>query len=162
MVEGVGWDVPIDMSRQKIVLRRRVMLQRVRPPNGQSFLARYERVSKRNLPRDVAVRNTREIGPRNRTRSKKQTGRNILGAIAKLGIKLGAKALGSTGLLKKGLGVGAKAINSDIGRKLVDEGIKQSPELYRLGTSKIRGKNLKKALEYVVANYIVKEAQKKQ
>ena len=65
-------------------------------------------------------------------------------AIAKLGIKLGAKALGSTGLLEKGLGVDVKAINSDIGRKLVDEGIKHSSELYRLGTSKIRSKNVKK------------------
>ena len=120
------------------------MPQRVRPPKGQSFLARYERVSRRNFPRKVTVRHTKQIGPRNRRGSKKQTGRNILGAIAKLGIKLGAKALGSTGLLKKGLGVGVKAINSDIGRKLVDEGIKHSSELYRLGTCKIRTKNVKK------------------
>ena len=56
MVEGVGWDVPIDMSRQKIVLRIRVMPQRVRPPKGQSFLARYQRVSRQNLPRTVTVR----------------------------------------------------------------------------------------------------------
>ena len=132
------------MSRQKIVLRIRVMPQRVRPPKGQSFLARYQRVSRQNLPRTVTVRHTKQIGPRNRRGSKKQTGRNILGAIAKLGIKLGAKALGSTGLLEKGLGVDVKAINSDIGRKLVDEGIKHSSELYRLGTSKIRSKNVKK------------------
>ena len=64
-------------------------------------------------------------------------------------------------MLKKGLGVGVKAINSDIGEKLVDEGIKQAPELYRLGTSKIRNKNAKTALESEVANYVVKEAQKK-
>ena len=64
-------------------------------------------------------------------------------------------------MLKKGLGVGVKAINSDIGGKLIDEGIKYAPELYRLGTSKIRNKNVKTALESEVANYVVKEAQKK-
>ena len=64
-------------------------------------------------------------------------------------------------MLKKGLGVGVKAINSDIGGKLIDEGIKHSPELYRLGTSKMRNKNVKTALESEVANYVVKEAQKK-
>ena len=64
-------------------------------------------------------------------------------------------------MLKKGLGVGVKAINSDIGGKLIDEGIKHDPELYRLGTSKMRNKNVKTALESEVANYVVKEAQKK-
>ena len=62
---------------------------------------------------------------------------------------------------QKGLGVGVKAINSDIGKKLVDEGIKHAPELYRLGRSKISNKNVKRALESEVTNYIVKEAQKK-
>ena len=64
-------------------------------------------------------------------------------------------------MLKKGLGVGVKAINSHIGGKLIDEGIKHAPELYRLGTSKMRNKNVKTALESEVANYVVKEAQKK-
>ena len=119
-------------------------------------------MSTRRLPRNVTVRSTRQIGPRNRKGSKKHTGGNILGTIAKLGTKLGAKALGSTGLLKKGLGEGVKAMNSDIGKKLVDEGIKQTPELCHLETFKISNKNVKRALESEVANYIVKEAQKKQ
>ena len=59
--------------------------------------------------------------------------------------RLGFKALTSTGLLRKGLGVGARSINSDVGKKLVDEGIKHATELYCLGTSKIRNKNMKKA-----------------
>ena len=58
------------------------------------------------------------------------------------------------------MSAGAKAINSDIRKKLEDEGIKQAPELYHLETSKIKNKNVKKALESEVANYIVQEAQK--
>ena len=129
------------MPKQKIILRRRVTPQRVRLPNGQSFLARYERVNRRDLPRNVTVKRTRQIGPRNKRRRKTQKGGNLLGTLA----KLGKKALTSTRLLKKGLGVGVKALNSDIGKKLVDEGIKHAPELYRLGISKIKNKNVKRA-----------------
>ena len=39
---------------------------------------------------------------------------------------------------------------------------KHAPKLYKLGTSKISNKNLRKALNSYVANYIVKETQKKQ
>ena len=88
---------------------------------------------------------------------KTQKGGNLLGTIA----RLGTEALTSTCLLKKGLSAGAKAINSDIGKKLIDEGIKHAPELYRLGTSRIRNKNVRKALESEVANYVVQEGQKR-
>ena len=46
-------------------------------------------------------------------------------------------------------------------KNLIDEGIKHSPELYRLGTSKIKKKSVREALESDVADYIVQETQKK-
>ena len=101
------------MPKQKIILRRHVTPQRVRLPKRQSFLARYERVSRRNLPRNVTVKQTRQIGPRNKRRRETQKSGNLLGTLA----KLGTKAMTSTELLKKGLGVGVKTLNSDIGKK---------------------------------------------
>ena len=80
----------------------------------------------------------------------------MLGQIAKWGAKLGAKTL-----FKKGLSTGSKALSSEIGRKLIDKGIKHASELYKLGTSKNKNKIVEKALESDVADYIVKEAQKK-
>ena len=103
------------------------------------------------------MRQTRQIGPQNKRKCKTQIGGSIFGTI----VMLGTKALISTGLLRKGLGVGARAINSEVGKELINEGIKLAPELYCLGTSKIRNENMKKALESEVANYVVKEAQKK-
>ena len=44
-------------------------------------------------------------------------------------------------------------------KKVIDEGIKHAPQLYKLGTKKIKKKNLKKALESDIANYAVKQAQ---
>ena len=46
-------------------------------------------------------------------------------------------------------------------KKLIDKGIKHVPELYKLGTSKIKNKSMKNTLESDVADYIVKETQKK-
>ena len=147
-------DAANDMPRQKIVLRRRVTPQQVKLPHGQSFLARCKRVSWQNLPRNVTVR---QIVPRKK-KCKTQKGGKLLGTIG----RLGTKALTSTGLLKKGLGAGAKAINSDIGKKLVEERIKHAPEFYHLRSSKIKNKNVRKTLESEVAKCVVQEAQKKQ
>ena len=68
---------------------------------------------------------------------------------------------GAKNVFKKGLDVGSRAITSEISKKLIDEGIKHAPELYKIGTSKIKNKNLKKALESDVATYIVEETRKK-
>ena len=113
-----------------MLFRRRVTPQRARLPNGQSLLGRYERVSRRNLPRSVTGRRTRRIRPRKNWKNKKGW------KLFRDSSKVGPKAPASTVLLKKVLSLGAKAINSDIGKKLVDEWIKHAPGLYRLETSK--------------------------
>ena len=41
---------------------------------------------------------------------------------------------------------------------MVDKGIRYAQELYRLGTSEKKSKNVKRPLESEVANYIVQEA----
>ena len=142
--------------RQTILLRRRTTPQRVHLPNGQSFLAMYKRVSRQNLPRNITIKQTTQIRPRNRRMKETQKGGSILGELAKWVVKLGAKTL-----FKRGISTGTKALSSEIGKKLIDEGIKHAPYLYKFVTSKIKNKNLKKALESDVANYIVQETQKK-
>ena len=63
--------------------------QRIRLPNGQSFLERYERVSRQNLPRNVNIKQTRRIGPRNRHTKRAQRGGIMLRQLAKLGVNVG-------------------------------------------------------------------------
>ena len=58
--------------RQKIVLRRRAVPSNTTLPNGTSFAARYERVSKKNLPGNIRVTNARIISPRKRRTKKKK------------------------------------------------------------------------------------------
>ena len=109
-------------------------------------MARYERVSRKNLRRNVTIKIAQQIGLRQR-KWKTQKGSSFLGNI----VNLGTKALTSTGLWKKGLDVGSRAISSEIGKK-IDKGIKHVQNLYKFGTSKIKNKNLKRALDSDIAD----------
>ena len=142
-----------DMVREKILLRQKVAPKRITLPNGHSFVARYERVSKKNLPRNVTINKAQTIGPRRQRKRKMQQGTGILGSVLNLG-----KNLLTSGTLEKGFDLGSKAISSEIGEKIINEGIKHAPDLY--GTKKVKNKNLKKALESDIVNYAVKKAQK--
>ena len=144
------------MMREKILLRRRVVPKKVTLPIGQTFYAKYEKTSRRNLPRNATIRKNRTIEPRQqRTRKIQQVGRT-LGNIVKLGAKLGA-----SNLLKRKVRAGTKPLSSGIGKRFIDEGIRHAPDLYRFGTSKIKQENIRKALESDAANYIVEEMHKK-
>ena len=153
-LEVKGVDVE-DTHRNKILSRRKITPQRVTLPNGQSFLVRYKRVSRKNLPSNVTIRRSRTIGPRRQRKRRTQQGAGILGSVFNLG-----KNLLSSGALEKGLDIGSRAITFEIGKKVINEGIKHTPELYNYSTKKIKNKNLKKALESDIANYAVKQAQK--
>ena len=58
--------------RQKIVLRRRAVPLNVTLPNGISFVARYKRISKKNLPGNIRVTRTRTSGLQKRCTRKKK------------------------------------------------------------------------------------------
>ena len=57
-------------------------------------------------------------------------------------------------MAKLGLNMGSKAINSVFGKKLIDKGIKQIPNIYKYGTSKIKNKNVQRPLNSDLANVV--------
>ena len=79
----------------------------------------------------------RAVGIKRKCRRQRlaQTGHGLVGDLAKLGIRMGSKA-----------------INSASGKKIIDKGIKQVPNLYKYGTSKIKNKNVRKVLDSDLAN----------
>ena len=78
-------------------------------------MARYERVSRKNLPRNITVKKVWKIGPRQQSRTQK--GGSIIGNIVKLGAKLGTSGF-AKGLFRKGVSPSTKALNSDLGKKI--------------------------------------------
>ena len=123
-----------DMYRNKILLRRKVTPWPVTLPGGWSFLERYGRVSRENVPSNVTIRRSGTIGSKRlRKRRTQQQNAGILGSVFNL-----AKNLLTSGALKKGLDMGSRAITSENGKKVINEGIKHVPELYNYGTKKIK------------------------
>ena len=153
-MEVKGVDVE-DMCRNKILLRQKVTPQRVTLPDGWSFLVTYERVKRKKLPSNVTIRRPPTIGPRRQRKRRTKQGAGILGSVFNLG-----KNLSSSSALKKGLDIGSRAITSEIGKNVIEKGMKPAPELYNYGTKEITDNNFKKPLEPDITNYAVKQAQK--
>ena len=57
--------------------------------------------------------------------------------------------------------MGSKAINSVLGKKLIDKEVENIPNIVRYGSSKIKNKNVQRALNSDIANYVVEETQNK-
>ena len=57
--------------------------------------------------------------------------------------------------------MGSKAINSVLGKEIIDKGIENIPNLFRYGASKIKNKNVQRAFNSNIVNYVVEETQNK-
>ena len=75
---------------------------------------------------------------------KRQSGKRLNGNLAKIGLEMGSKS-----------------VNSSLGRKLINKGVDNIPNIFKYGVLKIKNKNLKKAMNSDIANIIVEEAQNK-
>ena len=64
-------------------------------------------------------------------------------------------------LIKTGMNLSLRALGSDIGKKIINKGIDNIPNIFRFGRSKVKNKNIKKALESEIADLVVSEAQNK-
>ena len=55
----------------------------------------------------------------------------------------------------------SKVLNSAVGRKIINKGIDNIPNMFKYGVIKIKNKNVKRALNSDIANIVVDEAQNK-
>ena len=61
--------------------------------------------------------------------------------------------------MKAGFDLGSKALGSEFGKKLINKGIDNIPNLFKFGASKIKNENVKRALDSEIASMVVNEAQ---
>ena len=50
--------------REAIILWRSATRRQITLPKGEAFVARYEKTSRQNLPKNITIRQTRQIGRR--------------------------------------------------------------------------------------------------
>ena len=85
---------------------------RVTLPDGRSYLARYERISRKNLPANVTKKRPWTIGPRRQRKCRRKQGAGILRSVFNLG-----KSLLTSSVLRKVFDIGSSAVNSVIAKK---------------------------------------------
>ena len=114
----------------------------------------------------------RTIGPRNRRKTKKKVRFALTNTptqdrarrIKKKKEELRRAQIGkglAGNLANLGISMGSKAINSVLGKEIIDKGIENIPNLFRYGASKIKSKNVQRAFNSNIVNYVVEETQNK-
>ena len=148
--------------KQIIILRKRAVPKVVNLPNGRFFTSKWERISRKQLPLNIKVKKQQTISPR-------RNNRMIYLNLAKEGFRKikqkrkqqqSVQKLGSN-LLKSGFELGSEAIGSEIGKKIINKGIDNIPSIFKFEVSKIKNKNVKKAMTSDIANMVVDEVQNK-
>ena len=125
------------MVKRHIILRKRANPKTFNLLNGRSFVSKWERISRKQLPMNIRINIVRTIGRR-------RNNRRIYFNLAREGFRKikqkwkaqqSGKGLGSN-LIKAGFDLGLKALGSDIGKKLIDKGIDNIPNIFKFGASK--------------------------
>ena len=148
------------MVKRHIILRKRANPKTVNLPNGRSFVSKWERINRKQLPINIRVNKVRTIGPR---RNNQQIYFNLTReGFRKIkqkrkAVRQSGKGLGSN-LIKAGFDLGSKALGSDIGKKLINKGIDNIPNIFKFGASKIK-KTINRALNSEIADLVVNEGQ---
>ena len=161
------------MVKKQIILRKRVNPKTINLPNSRSFVSKWERISRKQLPINIKVTRNRTIGLRRNNRQiyfnlAREGFKNIKikprkDAIKRLRpvydrVNQTGSGLGSN-LVKAGFDLGAKALGLEYGKKLINKGINNMPNLFKFGASKIKNKNGKRALNSEITDLVVNKAQ---
>ena len=150
------------MVKRHIILRKRANPKTFNLPNGRSFVSKWERISRKQLPMNIRINIVRTIGRR-------RNNRRIYFNLAREGFRKikqkwkaqqSGKGLGSN-LIKAGFDLGLKALGSDIGKKLIDKGIDNIPNIFKFGASKKKkiNKTVNRALNSEIADLVVNDGQ---
>ena len=132
--------------RDRIIMIKRRTPKRVTSPDGRTFLARYKRATRNDLPPNINLirpykqraapkgRRRRRAAPRAAPRGRRRRRINQRG-----------RGFGST--LKKAVNFSKKAFNSRLGKKIARAVISKVPNALETVGGKVKNKRLKKILK---------------
>ena len=110
-------------AMEKLNVPKRVTLR-----NGRTFVARYKRISRDDLPLNIRMRRTYRQRAAPRGRRRRQRGRGIFK------------------FLKKAYRLGKKAVNSRLGKKISKAVISEIPNTLENLSGRIKNKKIKRIL----------------
>ena len=128
------------------------MIKRGRPkrvtlPDGRTFLARYRRATRDDLPPNINL--PRVYKQRAATKGKRRRNRRLIPYRERQKAALRRRAQRGRGIgsiLKKGFKFGKKALNSRLGKRLARAVISEVPDVLEKLSGKVKNKRLKSIL----------------
>ena len=133
--------------RNRIIMIKRERPKRVTLPDGRTFLARYRRATRDDLPPNIEFPRVykKRAAPKGKRRKRnrlvvyRERQRRALR-------QRGQRGRGIGSFLKKGLKLGKKALNSRLGRRVARAVISEVPDVLESLGGKVKNQRLKKIL----------------
>ena len=133
------------MIKQTVILRKRANPKVINLPNGRSFTSRWEIISKKQLPINIKVKRQRAIGPRKNNRMiylnqaapalkkiRKNRKNEAIESLMPIYDRINQSGSGlATNLLQKSIEQGSKAAGSEFGKRLINKGIENIPNIFK-------------------------------
>ena len=133
------------MIKQTVILRKRANPKVINLPNGRSFTSRWEIISKKQLPINIKVKRQRAIGPRKNNRMiylnqaapalkkiRKKRKNEAIESLMPIYDRINQSGSGlATNLLQKSIELGSKAAGSEFGKRLINKGIDNIPNIFK-------------------------------
>ena len=133
--------------RNRIIMIKRATPKRVTLPDGRTFLARYRRATRDDLPPNINL--PRVYKQRAAPKGKRRRNRRLIPYRERQRAALRRRAQRGRGIgsiLKKGLKLGKRALNSRLGKRLAKAVISEVPDVLEKLGGKVKKNKLKKIL----------------
>ena len=134
--------------RDRIIMIKRVQPKRVTLPNGRTFLARYRRATRDDLPANISLPRIykERAAPKGRRRKRRvisyrERQRQALRRRARA-----QRGRGIGSFFKKAYKLGKRALNGRLGKRIARAAISEVPDVLQNLGGKVKNKRLKKIL----------------
>ena len=134
--------------RNRIIMIKRARPKRVTLPNGRTFLARYKRATRANLPANISLPRIykERAAPKGKRRKRRvisyrERQRQALRRRARA-----QRGRGIESFFKKTYKLGKRALNSRLGKRIARAAISEVPDVLENLGGKVKNKRLKKIL----------------
>ena len=134
--------------RDRIIMIKRATPKRVTLPNGRTFLARYKRATRNDLPPNISMPRIykQRAAPKGRRRRRRVISyrERQRAALRRRARAQRGRGLGS--VFKKAYKLGKRTLNSTLGRRITRAAVSEIPDLLENLGGKVKNKRLKKIL----------------
>ena len=134
--------------RDRIIMIKRATPKRVTLPNGRTFLARYKRATRNDLPPNISMPRIykQRAAPKGRRRRRRVISYRERQRAALRRRARAQRGRGLSSVFKKSYKLGKRTLNSRLGRRITRAAVSEIPDLLENLGGKVKNKRLKKIL----------------